>query len=124
MMTRDRYRWLALGWTILIVVLCLTPKAAVPEGTGTRVIPHLDKIIHFALFAGFGFLWTASVRSKGAAIKVLVAGFALAAGTELLQGLPGVNRDPDTIDVMADSLGAVAGVVVGLAAHRGTPREG
>jgi VanZ family protein len=98
---------------MLLVALSLSPKGTIPEQSGERELPHIDKVAHFAMFAGFGFFWAASVRSKGSAAKVLAAALVLAVATELLQGLPVVDRDPNVLDALADLVGAVTGIAAG-----------
>ncbi len=51
----------AVGWTMMILAACWIPARGLPvtESQGSRFhIPHLDKLVHFTLFAGFGLLWT------------------------------------------------------------------
>jgi len=121
-MVNDRWTLLALAATALILVLCLAPQRWVPPGEElTPAIAHQDKIVHFTMFAAFGFLWAKAgppgrLRARKAAV-VLVAALALAVGTELAQELEVVNRDGDLMDALADAAGAVAGV--GLIAVRG-----
>jgi VanZ family protein len=116
-MSRAGRRWLAWLTTAVVVVLCLLPRSFVAEGKshGPKLIPHADKVVHFSMFAAFGYFWMASTstrsRRSASAAAVLAAGFALAVATELLQGLPAIDRDPDVLDGLADAAGAVAGVV-------------
>jgi hypothetical protein len=104
---------LALAWTALILALCLTPSQWLPrsesDGSPFR-IPHLDKVLHATMFAGFGLLWSWAVASRKRWAGVLIAGALLAVGTEVLQGLPIVHRDGDFFDGLADLLGTVLGV--------------
>jgi VanZ family protein len=103
---------LASAWTIVILVLCLLPRAWLPaEGNVTSApkIPHMDKAIHAVLFAGFGFLWGRAGGSRRSGL-ILAVGLLLAVGTELAQGLPSVARDPDVFDALADAVGLVAGI--------------
>ncbi len=125
MLRRTLLPWLA---TLVLLVLCLYPKTWMPRGEeGPRLIPHLDKLIHFSLFAGFGLCWLLagpSLRpSRKRIVGVLATSFALAAGTELLQGLPQIGRDPDLLDALADVVGGLASVsFVGLARGLGRSR--
>ena len=128
-MRMDRRTLLAWAGTALLLALCLMPKAWVARSSteSPRKIPHLDKVIHFTMFAGFGFLWTRAARSpmRSRAARVLTAAIALAVGTELAQGLPQIERDPDVLDALADTVGAVTGVgVVALGVRvRDDPRS-
>jgi VanZ family protein len=111
---RPLRKGLALAWTALILALCLTPSTWLPrsESHGPPLfnIPHFDKIVHVALFAGFGLLWCGALRSPGRLTRVLIAGLIFAVATEVLQGLPFVDRDPDLVDGLADAFGVVLGV--------------
>lgn len=113
-MATDRRTLLAWAGTLLLLVLCLTPKGFLPWGNEDlpRKVPHLDKLVHLAMFAGVCWLWTRAGRgpSRLKAVKVLAFASALAVGTELLQGLPRIDRDPDALDALADVVGAIAGV--------------
>jgi hypothetical protein len=105
---------LALAWTALILALCLTPSAWLPraetQGPPLFNIPHFDKIVHATLFAGFGLLWCGALTSPGRLNRVLTAGLLFAVATEVLQGLPLVDRDPNLLDGLADAVGVVLGV--------------
>lgn len=116
---------LACEATALLLTLCLLPKSWFPSGEGgPKAIPHFDKLIHFGMFANFAVCWERAGRSlvptRSRAAAVLAAAFALAVGTELAQGLPQIQRDPDPIDALADAAGALAGV--GLVASWGARR--
>jgi hypothetical protein len=121
LLRRTLLPWLA---TAVLVGLCLLPKAWMPHGEGSsQSIRHLDKVIHFGMFAGFAFCWAIAGRSpspsRSRVAGVLAVSFALAVGTELLQSLPQIQRDPDPFDALADVVGALAGagaaVVLGAA---------
>jgi hypothetical protein len=104
---------LAIGWTLLILVLCWMPKSQMPlSETGPSLLPkiHADKIIHGAIFACFAILWRRA-SGRGSALVIVVSGVALAVITELGQGTAIVGRDADVWDGLAD----VAGMSLGLA---------
>lgn len=117
-MAMDRRIFLAWAATVLLLTLCLLPshffRHSGGEQAAARKIPHLDKVIHFTMFAGAAFLWANALRSTGRVrvVTVLAWGVVFAAGTELLQGLPQVQRDPDILDALADVVGTFAGVAV------------
>ena len=119
-MTMIRRTLLPWAATALLLALCLMPKSWIPGGEGTpRKIPHLDKVAHFTMFAGFSLLWACAggspVPTRSRASGVLAAAFVLAIGTELAQGHPRIDRDPDPLDALADAVGAAAGVGVVVA---------
>jgi hypothetical protein len=114
-------------WTLLILVACWTPRGdlPVPEEPGLFgfSVPHLDKLIHAAMFAGFGFLWMHAGRpDRRRAARVLGLGLILAALTEAGQALPIVARDAALDDLAADAAGLCLGVLGVLAMERLAPR--
>lgn len=96
---------------------CLVPSAWLPAESSTAPgqIPHLDKFVHFGMFAAFAVLWRRAGQGTGWGWRVLVCGLCLAGATELAQGAPFIERDSDPWDALADA----GGVVAGLAAFRG-----
>jgi len=112
------YRWLAVLWTVAVIVACSLPAASL-----SPVQPALsaDKVIHFVLFAGFGLLWmrsfcppadaTASdLRWYGA--HVLGWGSLFAVGTEVYQHLLPLQRMGDPYDALADGGGLLGAVLL------------
>ena len=128
-MTILRRTLLPWGATLLLLTLCLLPRSWMPRGEASpRKIPHLDKVVHFGMFAGFGLLWACAGRSpvptRSRVAGVLAVAFALAVSTEITQGLPQIARDPDPFDALADAVGSVVGVGVVVAWSAGREREG
>jgi VanZ family protein len=122
-------RRMLLPWsvTLVLVGLCLMPRSYVPSGEKVpKLFPNVDKVVHFGMFAGFALGWMFAgptlTPSRSRAVWVLAASLALAAGTELLQGLPQVGRDPSLYDMLADAAGGLASVF-GLAWLRGPSRR-
>jgi VanZ family protein len=114
-MLKDRWTLLAFVATALLLTGCLMPKRMVPTGERlTPRVPHQDKLVHFGMFATFGYLWARSGApsrlSRRKAGAVLLAAAFLAVGTEWAQGLEIIHRDPDVLDALADMVGAVGGV--------------
>jgi hypothetical protein len=104
----------ALGWTLLILILCFIPAdwlglVIVEEGPARLPLPSPDKLVHFLLFSGFAALWTLVAWPRRAVGRVAVAGLALAVLTELVQDLPAIARDGNLPDALADTLGVLAG---------------
>jgi hypothetical protein len=107
----------AVGWTILILLLCFMPldwlgPDVAEEGFFRVPVPSPDKLVHVTLFAGFAALWTVAAWPRRALAAVVVAGLLLAAGTELVQAAPVVARDGNLPDLLADALGVVVGAAV------------
>jgi uncharacterized protein YfiM (DUF2279 family) len=84
--------------------------------------PGVDKLIHFTLFA----VLAATGRWAGIGRGALATGLVLyAGGSELLQGTDLVDRDASVGDLLADSAGVVAGLLLWrlLAARRDRSRR-
>lgn len=104
--------------TAVLLILCLLPRHLTPERRSSAPpVPHLDKVVHCAMFLAFGLLWARAVAPARQARTILLVGAMLAVGTELAQGLPFVGRDPDVLDALAD----IAGLVAGVASYRLAP---
>jgi VanZ family protein len=100
-------RWMPPAlWAALILVLTSIPGP--PDVPGN--IPHLDKVVHFLLYAGQGWLVTRALRTRrplsllGALLGIAV----FAAFDEWHQQL--LARDPTVGDWIADILGASVGI--------------
>jgi VanZ family protein len=113
----ERFRILvALGWTNLIMVLCWMPRDLIQELEGESSwfeIPHLDKVVHWALFVIFSILWLRVLRSSRRAFGlVILLGLGLGVLTEIVQGLAIIGRDTSVADMITDGIGVVVGVLV------------
>ena len=118
-MSMDRRTLAAWVVTVVVLGLCLMPKAWFPRREESpRRVPHLDKVIHFSMFATFGAAWLAEGKDPGKrgsrARWVMLAVVALAIGTELAQGHPAIDRDPDPFDALADCFGGLVGILTML----------
>lgn len=111
------YRWLAVLWTIGIVVAFSLPARSL---SSVEPVLSYDKIAHAVLFAGFAGLWMRvlcppeSVSSgqtllRGGLLLVGVGG-GFAAGTELYQHVLPLGRMGDPYDFLADGIGLLLGV--------------
>lgn len=93
--------WIALA---VVSVLLLTPGTAVPVEP-----PGSDKVMHALLFAALaltGRVGRFPLPSLGIGL------IAYAVATETLQGLLPINRYGDPLDVLADSVGVLIGLIV------------
>lgn len=105
----------AIIWGLVIFVVISMPPSAVPPTDKLR-IPHIDKIIHFAIFFIFGALlvygFIKTYRQKimflfiSMVIGILYGGF-----TEYLQYCCFEGRHGTFADFVADSFGTVFGVL-------------
>lgn len=107
----------AVFWTLLIMLLCWTPRAVVEKAgdeTSLFKIPNFDKLVHASMFIGFSFLWLKATAHPRRVLFVILAGFALTVVTELGQLNRFVNRDARLDDGLFDMIG----VFLGIAAYR------
>ena len=107
-------------------ILLLTHWPQVPEiATGGSLLP-LDKIIHWVLYAGLGFLLSfanrvGTSRPRPPWLALLAATAVFAAADELTQTLTG--RSPEILDWVADLAGAAAGLGLGRLVARAIDRQ-
>jgi hypothetical protein len=112
----------AIAWTALILVACLVPQSWL-DGGGPPGAPSwldrllamspipADKLVHAGLFGVFGLLW----RWAGASWRrTLVGGLVVGVVSELGQSIPGLDRQSDLSDLLAD----LAGLALALAICR------
>ena len=107
---------MAVIWTLMIMVLCWLPKNLVNDDRGESPwfeIPHLDKVVHFALFRHFshplGFeCGRSGGRSRWSSCRA--SGWPLL--TEFVQFCRSIGRDASVADVVTDVLGVLIGIAV------------
>ena len=100
-------RWLPpVLWAAVILVLTSLPA---PPDAPARV-PHLDKLVHFLLYAAQGWLVTRALRTRRPlSLLVALLGIAVfAAFDEWHQRF--FLREPDMVDWIADMIGASVGI--------------
>lgn len=101
-------------WILFVLYACFRPSTGMPKVT----IPHIDKPVHFILFAGVSFLSLLSIHVykresfnyKKSAIIVLLGTILLGYLVEVIQDTPLVNRSFEWADVLFDALGAACAV--------------
>ncbi len=120
-MQRIPWKPLLVFWIFLILLLTLLPGKQIPTLPDAIVFPHADKVVHFMLFAGFGFLYAGLQCHKSPnrkkmqiAAKVLIYGTLFAAFTELLQAVLPIHRNGSIHDFLADMAGLVPGCLIAL----------
>lgn len=97
---------LGLIWLLLVSVLCLAPMT----DSGVSV-PYADKLVHLLLFALGGMsiaLLPLPGRLHATGLLLLIALGGLLEGLQAQTGL----RHPEWADFLADSAGALAGVLI------------
>jgi VanZ family protein len=117
-MSRPTTRYLAILWTLAIVVALAWPRPSLPETPDTFAF---DKIVHAGLFAAFGLLWMRGLRGtlRRRVLRVGVLGLLFAAFTEIGQGLLPSERTASPADAVADA----AGLLLGIGAAWGLARS-
>lgn len=108
-------RFLAIAWTLAILLLCWIPSSWLPVKETDEAgldIPHMDKIVHASIFTVFTVLWLFALPARRNRFAlVAVAGILLAIVTEIGQSIPIIERDGDIADGVADSVGVAAGLL-------------
>jgi VanZ family protein len=100
----------AIGWTLLIAVMCLVSFGRLPSiGIGGA-----DKYVHVVFHFGFFVLWFLYFSRQGHLDKVLVfvflASLLYGIAIEIAQELFTATRHADLYDVMANTTGAFMGI--------------
>lgn len=91
----------------IVVVVCLLPARNLP-GTGIN-----DKLEHGLAFMVMA-LWFAGLTTRRDYLYLLLALMALGGAIEIAQGLMGLGRTADPLDLLADSVGTLAGLALAL----------
>ena len=101
---------LAIGWTLLIFVLCLLPGNELPRVD----IPFIDKWAHVVLFAGFSFFWLCAYPSRRWLPLLWWLALSIFVGwlVEYIQGHFVPGRFQDNMDTLADAVGGLAGIII------------
>jgi len=105
--------WKPIAWTIIIVILCLTPKSIEPQPSWLTKIPHFDKIVHFGIYTILGFLfYFSNKKDKTISFMVFVILYTLflGGGIEIIQPL--VGRSNELMDLISDLLGSSFGCAI------------
>ncbi len=110
------YFFLWLSWLITISFLLLMPGKHLPEAD--LQIPHLDKYLHFVMFAMLSFLFLLFRKSKVDSIEnkekfaIILLFSAFGIMTEFVQEFFIEGRYFDIWDVVANALGTIAGAML------------
>jgi len=105
--------WLAVGWFLLTTLLLAMPGNALPK-TNLVNIPNVDKLVHVGLFAVLTFV-VVNAFTKTTYYKITVVALAaILYGTimEYVQLHLVAYRSFEGIDIIADAIGAIAGILV------------
>jgi len=100
---------LAIGWTLLILVLCLVSFKKLPSVN----ISEADKYVHSTFHFVFTVLWYVVLKQRNFRHKLICVFFAsviFGSVIEILQGTFTATRQADIYDVFANSFGAFLAV--------------
>lgn len=99
--------WLVIGWMLIaaMLIVCLMPASSLPQ-TGVS-----DKFEHSIAYAVLS-LWFAGLYPRSRYVVIALGLFAMGVAIEWAQGAMHVGRQSDYHDVIANTLGIVAGLVL------------
>jgi VanZ family protein len=108
--------WTAFFWTLLILFLSFKSPSNVPNIT----IQNADKVVHFMFYFVFVFLWYRYLffikKTKKMHVFILsVVAITIGILVEIGQGYFTATRQSDVFDIVANSLGTIAGIFVSFA---------
>lgn len=108
-----RSKWLALFWLALMCTLFFLPGSDIPHEDWMNGLP-IDKVVHVGLFCVLLFLWRSAFPARTAhyGLWLLVIAMLYGLAVEFVQKEWIPNRDFDLFDVLADTVGAVAGLLI------------
>lgn len=108
-----RIQWFAAAiYAAFLLVISLAPSRSLPKIPDWNLLFTPDKVAHFGAYGLFAVLLSVIFSERwgvrGISLAVVVAacyGFLM----EVLQGLAGTGRNYDSVDMVANLLGAVLG---------------
>jgi len=113
-----KHLWYPLLWFLVILVLCATPGKDIPHISFLEMLAF-DKWVHAGIFLILVLLMIRGFRLQrtgwlfsNATIFTLVFSIAYGGILEILQGAVFEDRSADVYDFVANSVGAIAGVVL------------
>lgn len=114
-----RSKVLALGWLLIMCILFFLPGKAFPEENWMSAV-YFDKWVHVGLFAVLVFLWSSAFdldlpKNSGYLVGAVVL---YGVAVEFIQRDWVANRSFDVFDILADTVGALTGLVIWLRVYR------
>lgn len=95
----------AIGWTIAIFIGC-----AMPSDYPSPELTVNDKFIHFGIFGLWAFLWITVYRFP---VRIFLIGVLYGFLIEIYQLVMPINRNFEWLDLAADAVGILGGILVG-----------
>ncbi|TDW99467.1 VanZ family protein [Dinghuibacter silviterrae] len=118
-----RSYWPAIVWLAIIFILLVLPSRDVQAPHAWSAFLgriHADKIVHFTLFGVLVGLWTIPYASRHSPaantrffLTICISACAFGAFMEWVQ-LRFTDRDYENGDIVADSLGAITGMIISM----------
>ena len=105
-----------IAWTLVIAFLLSIPGTMLPSEAHFS-IPEFDKLVHISLFGGFVLSWNFYLSKRSVSspqllrwfFLVFILGNSFGIGMEFVQKYFIPFRDFDTVDIIADMIGAGIG---------------
>ena len=105
-----------IAWTLIIAILLSLPGTMLPSEAHFS-IPEFDKLVHISLFGGFVLSWNFYLSKRSVLsprllrwfFLVFILGNSFGIGMEFVQKYFIPFRDFDTVDIIADMIGAGIG---------------
>lgn len=118
MLRKSIYTILFISWVVIITMLSLFSFSEMDLDTGSLNVPYADKIVHFTFYMVFGVAGSLSLRERTMGnlglrkTLLIVLVFAILYGIlmEVLQYTLTMDRMAELGDVLANTLGAFAGI--------------
>jgi VanZ family protein len=111
--SKYKYLFVAFLWTVLITILSLISLGNIEEKINID-IPNKDKYVHFTFYFGFVVLWFLQIKTKPVNKKtqiiILLSAISYGILMEICQGFT-ETRTPDIMDILANSTGAILGLL-------------
>lgn len=111
---RQVFRAGTFGLALVVAWFAFRPAAEVDAGLSWDKANHALAFMVLTVLAGLG--WPRLSAAGLLAIMVLAG-----VGIELVQGLPAIGRDADVLDVVADAVGTLIGLLIIAVAERRWP---
>jgi VanZ family protein len=108
-LSKKIFFFLAILWTIGVTVLSLASLGSIGS---TIKVPYKDKLVHFTFYLMFVLLWSLFFRQSKYNYKILFAAISYGIVMELCQHLFTTKRTADVLDVLANTTGAVVGLLI------------
>jgi VanZ family protein len=116
------YRAPAIGWGFLILYICLAPVEDIDPGFSLKIS---DKLVHFILyFSWIILLYFASSRaykrrlSRRKMLAYWIVAACVGGAVEILQGAMEFGRNADLMDGLANTGGAIIGIISSRLFHK------